>query len=173
MLTLACSVFVGGPELPATQPTSFDDPLDGLQAQIAQAAAESLSTGTLTLRLSEQQISAFVASRLAVQDPPLLADPQVVLGDQKMILFGRGRLGILEANLAVTTEFDVDSAGLPEIRITDAQLGPFPMPRVLQDAIASALDEALTGSLGPAAIGFRLESIDISDGIMTVTGRVR
>jgi hypothetical protein len=35
------------------------------------------------------------------------------------------------------------------------------------------LQEALTGQLGPAAIGFRLESIDISDGVLTVTGRTK
>ena len=157
LVSFACSIFLGGPELPPSSPDSSEVPLQDLQAQIAQAVTDSLTTGTLTLRLSQDQLSAYVAAKMASQDRAFFGDPQVVLGDQKMILFGRARSGILEANAAVTTEFSVDSDGLPRIRITDAQLGPLPMPQALQDAVAAALDEALTGSIGPAAIGFRLE----------------
>jgi hypothetical protein len=48
-----------------------------------------------------------------------------------------------------------------------------PMPTALRDAIAAALNEALTGAIGPVALGFRLESIDIVDGTLTLTGRLR
>jgi hypothetical protein len=47
------------------------------------------------------------------------------------------------------------------------------MPTALRDAIAVALNEALTGAVGPVALGFRLETIDIGDGNMTLTGRLR
>jgi hypothetical protein len=173
MASLACSVFVGGPDIPDPVPVAPGDPLQALEGQIQQAVKDSLSTGVLSLQLSQEQLTAYVVSKLANREPPLLTDTRVVLADQKMILYGRANSGMVEANVAVTTEFGIDSAGLPEIRITDAQLGPLPMPQALQDAITAAMDEALTGAIGPAAIGFRLESIDISGGVMTLTGRVR
>ncbi len=173
VVSFACSIFLGGPDLPPSPPGSSAAPLQEMQAQIAQAVTDSLSSGTLTLHLSQDQLSAYVAAKMASPDRAFLTHPQVVLGDQRMVLFGQARSGIMEANASVTTEFSVDSGGLPRVLVTDAQLGPLPMPRALQDAIASALNEALTGSIGPAAIGFRLESIDISDGVMTITGRVR
>jgi hypothetical protein len=43
----------------------------------------------------------------------------------------------------------------------------------LNDAISVFVAQALTGPLGPAATGFRLESVSIADGVMTVTGRVK
>jgi hypothetical protein len=35
------------------------------------------------------------------------------------------------------------------------------------------IKEAYTGSLGPVATGLRIESISISGGVMTITGRIR
>jgi hypothetical protein len=39
--------------------------------------------------------------------------------------------------------------------------------------MTAVITEAFTGSLGPVATGFRLESIDIANGLMTVTGRIK
>jgi hypothetical protein len=169
---LACSVFVGGPELPDAQPTQSAESLQALESQLQDAIAEGVNTGVLKVQLSQEQLTAYVSSRLATVEPPLLSNPQIVLGDQQLILYGRASSGMVEANVAVTTEFSVDGSGQPDIRITDAQLGPLPMPQALQDAIATAMNEALAGSIGPAALGFRLESIDISGGVMTLTGRL-
>jgi hypothetical protein len=172
-VSLACSVFLGGPDLPTPQPISPVDSLRSLEQQLEQAAVDSLSTGTLTLTLTQEQLTAYLAARLSTHEPPLLTDPSVVLRDQKMFLYGRATSGLIEANVTLTTEFGIDAAGLPEIRIVDARLGPLPMPQALQDLLAAAIDEALTGSIGPAAIGFRLEAIEITNGALTVTGRVR
>jgi hypothetical protein len=40
-------------------------------------------------------------------------------------------------------------------------------------AINAVVAEAFTGSFGPVATGFRLESIVIADGVMTMTGRIK
>jgi hypothetical protein len=39
--------------------------------------------------------------------------------------------------------------------------------------MTALITEAYTGSLGPVATGFRLERIDIANGLMTVMGRIR
>jgi hypothetical protein len=90
-----------------------------------------------------------------------------------MIIYGRARSWILEANMAVTTVFSIDGDGRPKILVSHAELGPIPMPTALRDAIAATLNEALTGAVGPIALGFRLESVQIADGSMTLTGRLR
>jgi hypothetical protein len=43
----------------------------------------------------------------------------------------------------------------------------------LKQSLAALIKEAYTGSLGPVATGFRLETISIANGLMTVTGRIR
>ncbi|MFH1186030.1 MAG: LmeA family phospholipid-binding protein [Chloroflexota bacterium] len=171
--TLACSVFVGGPSFPDPPIPNSPEALQSLQADLEKAVFESLTEGTLRLTITQEQLTAYLASRLSMQDPPLITEPQVVLGEQEMVVYGRARAGIFEANLAVTAQFAIDQSGQPEFRISDAELGPLPMPQALRDSIAAAVDEALTGYIGPVAIGFRLESIEISSGIMTITGRLR
>ena len=134
---------------------------------------ESAGTGNLRLEITQEQMTAYVTSRLSSQNPPILTDPQVVLSDQRMIVYGKARSGMFEANMAVTALFSVDADGKPQIAITQAEIGPLPMPQSLRDGMAAAVDEALTGYFGPAAIGFQLEGIEIREGVMTITGRLR
>jgi hypothetical protein len=67
----------------------------------------------------------------------------------------------------------VDEEGQPKIEIASADFGPFPAPEGLKQSMTALITEAYTGSLVPVATGFRLESIDIANGLMTVTGRIR
>jgi hypothetical protein len=89
-----------------------------------------------------------LVSRLSSQAEPPITDPQVVLRNGEMIIHGRARSWIFEANMAVTTVFSIDEEGRPEILISHAELGPMPMPTGLRDAIAAAMNEALTGAVG-------------------------
>jgi hypothetical protein len=129
--------------------------------------------GTLRLSLTQEQLTAFLGSRLSAGEKPLITEPQVVLRDKEMVIYGRVQSWIFEATVAATAQFAIDETGAPHVSVTHAELGPLPMPQALRDAIAAAVDEALTGYVGPVAIGFRLESIDITDGVVTFTGRLR
>jgi hypothetical protein len=51
--------------------------------------------------------------------------------------------------------------------------GPLPAPDSINGTISKMVDEAFSGAIGPAATGFRLESITIENGTMTLTGRVK
>ena len=63
--------------------------------------------------------------------------------------------------------------GQPKIEIASADFGPIPAPEGVNSAVSAIIDEVFTGSLGPVAVGFRLESITIADGVMTLTGRIK
>jgi hypothetical protein len=171
--TMACSIFVGGPALPDPAVAAPPDAFQALQSQIEAAVFNSLADGALHLSITQEQLTAFLVARLANQAEPLITDPQVVLRNGEMIIYGRARSWIFVANVAVTTVFTIDADGRPEILISHAELGPLPMPTAFRDAIAAALNEALTGAVGPIALGFRLDSIDIADGSMTLTGRLK
>ena len=171
--SLACSVFVGGPAFPDPPVPNSPEALQALQAELERARVESMAGGTLRLQLTQEQLTAYVASRLSLQHQPVITGPQVVLGEQEMVVYGRAQSWIFEANVSVTAVFSSDDLGRPQISVTNAELGPMPMPQWLRDGIAAAMNEALTGYIGPAAIGFRLDSIGISGGVMTVTGRLQ
>lgn len=170
--TLACTVFLGGPAYPVVPPADPQQAPD-FAGRIASAAASAALTGEFTLDITQAELTSYLRSQLGSQSNPVLSDPEVELLDGLMIIHGRAQMGILQANVKITTELTVDENGTPQIKITQADFGPLPAPRAVREAVGSLLRETLTGPFGPAAIGFRLESIAVTDGIMTVRGRLK
>ncbi|MBI2758159.1 MAG: LmeA family phospholipid-binding protein [Chloroflexi bacterium] len=171
--SLACSIFIGGPSYPDTPIPISTEAAQNLQDQAKQAIADGAQTGTVTLQITENQLTSYLAFKLDSQANPLITDPQVQLRDGRMKVFGKAERGIFNANISIAMNISVDEQGKPKIEITQADFGPLPTPQGLNDAVSAVVGEAFTGSLGPVATGFRLESIAIADGTMTITGRVK
>jgi hypothetical protein len=171
--SLACSIFIGGPAYPAAPLPVTTAAAQDLQAHVEQAVANGAQTGMITLQITESQLTSYLASRLESQADPLIINPQVLLRDGQMIVYGRVERGIFTANINITTHVMVDEKGQPQIEITETDLGPLPAPKGFNDGVSALVSEAFTGSLGPIATGFRLDGISIADGVMIVTGRVK
>jgi hypothetical protein len=179
-ISLACTMNVGGPDysnLPAV-PVSTEY-AQSIQDEVQQAFQEGAQTGTITLKLTEQQITSYIAEKLQT-DPrlqsngqPLISDPQVYLRDGQMKIYGKTQQGPFTANIGIIVDVGVDENGQPKVDIASADFGPLPAPEGLRDTLAAMIREAYTGSLGPVATGLRIENISIADGIMTVTGRIK
>jgi len=181
LVTIACTVFVGGPDysdldsIPVSQEAA-----QALRDGIKKSFEDGLATGVVTITISEPQITSYLALRMQT-DPtmqqsdrlPILTDPQVYLRNGQMKIFGKTRQGLFTANIGIVLEFGTDETGQPKIEIVSADFGPFPAPEGFNGAITALIEEAYTGSLGPVATGLRIEVVTISDGLMTVTGRIR
>jgi len=167
---LACSVFVGGPDYPATSVPVSTTAAQNLKTQVTQAVA---TAGTITLKITEEQLTSYLTLYLQSQPNLPITNPQVQLQDGQMKVLGRVQQVMFSANISMTMTVGVDQNGQPRISITQEDFGPIPAPQGLNEAASAFVAEALTGSLGPAATGFRLESISITNGVMTVTGRTK
>src|SRR5512138_1116546 len=105
LTSLACTMNVGGPDysnLPAV-PISTEY-AQSIQDEVQRAFAEGAQTGTITLNLTEQQITSYLAEKLQ-SDPrlqqngkPMITDPQVYLRDGQMKIYGKTQQGIFTAN---------------------------------------------------------------------------
>ena len=181
MLTsLACTVFVGGPDYSDLTPIPVSlEAAESLKTEMQKAFEAGTQTGVVTLTITEPQITSLLALRL-LSDPnmqtdkkPIIADPQVYLRDGQMKIYGKSQQGMFAANIGVIVNMGVDELGKPKIEIASADFGPFPAPAGINEALTAMIDEAFTGAIGPAATGLRIESITIADGIMTITGRIK
>jgi hypothetical protein len=170
---LACSIFIGGPVYDDAPISVSTVATQDLQTYIEQSVTNGEQTGTITLQITESQLTSYLALKLATQTDPLITDPQVLLHDGQMMIYGRMERGIFIANINITAQVTVDGQGRPIIEITQTDLGPLPAPKGLNDTVSAFVSEAFTGSIGPIATGFRLDSISIADGVMTVTGRIK
>lgn len=174
LASMACSVFVGGPDYPTlTVPVSTSE-AQSIQTQIADALITGAESGVITLNITESQLTSLIATKLQEQENPPFADPQVLLRDNQMQLYGKITRGSFTANMLITTTVGIDpTTGAPKVEIVAADFGPFAAPEGLNSTINAVVAEAFTGSLGPVALGFRLESISIADGVMTMVGRTK
>ncbi len=180
LASLACNVFVGGPDY-STLPTVpvSTEAMQSIQDEIQRAFEEGSQTGTITLNITEPQLTSFIAARLQ-SDPqlqqdnqPLITEPQVYLRDGQIQIYGKSKQGMFTANIGVIVSVGVDANGDPVIEIVSADFGPLPAPEGIKDTITAMVKEAYMGSLGPVATGLRIETIAIANGIMTVSGRIR
>ena len=181
LTSLACVVFVGGPDYSNLPPIPVSaEAAESIKAEIQRAILAAADTGVITVNLTEPQITSYIAARLQT-DPtlqqsdkkPLITDPQVYLRDGQMQIYGKTQQGMFTANIGIIVTMGVDANGQPQIDVSSADFGPFPAPKRIKEAITALVKEAYTGSLGPVATGFRMEAISIANGVMTVTGRIR
>jgi len=181
LTSLACTVFVGGPDYSSLPPIPVSaEAAESIKAEIQRAIEAAAQTGVITVNLTEPQITSYLAARLQT-DPslqqsdkkPLITDPQVYLRDGQMQIYGKTQQGMFTANIGILVNMGVDVNGQPQIDVVSADFGPFPAPEGLKDAITAMVREAYTGSLGPVATGLRIETISVANGVMTVTGRIR
>ncbi len=173
LASLACTLFVGGPDLPIPPVPVSTEAAEGIKEQLRQAIEAAATTGAVTLQINESQLTSLLAAKLASQTQPLMTEPQILLRNGQMQLFGKAQRSIFVANVAIIINVGVDEIGQPKIEVASADFGPFPAPQGLNAAISAVVAEAYTGTLGPIATGFRIESITITDGMMTISGRVK
>ncbi|MDD2922804.1 MAG: hypothetical protein PHQ36_11025, partial [Anaerolineales bacterium] len=136
LATMACSIFIGGPDYPTqTVPVSTSD-AQSMQTQVAEALVAGAESGVVTLNITESQLTSLVALKMQEQENPPFTDPQVLLRDNQMQLYGKITRGSFTANMLVTANIGIDPVtGAPKIEITAADFGPFPAPEGLNAAI--------------------------------------
>lgn len=180
LTSLACTINVGGPDYSDLPPVPVStEYAQSIRDEVQRAFEEGAQTGTITLNLTEQQITSYIATRqqndpnLQENNQPLITEPQVYLRDGQMQIYGKTKQGMFTANIGIIVDVGVDENAQPKIEIVSADFGPMPAPQGLRDAITAMVREAYTGSLGPVATGLRVETISIANGIMTVSGRIR
>jgi hypothetical protein len=171
--SLACTMFVGGPDYTEGAIPVSTDSVGQLQDEFKKAQEQAIQTGTLTLTINETQLTSVLAYKLQQDPDPLLTDPQVYLRDGQIKIYGKATQGNLQANVGIVLSLSLDPTGKPVITVISADFGPLPAPEGINSAISAAVEEAFTGSIGPAALGFRLETVTIADGVMTLSGRTK
>lgn len=173
LTTLACAVSLGGPSYPDTPvPVSTED-AGIVEKHFQDAATAAANGGPLTLTITESQLTALVAAKLSEQSEPVITEPQVYLRDGQIQIYGKAVRGNFEATVRIVLNATISDSGKPVISIVSVDFGPLPAPDSINNTISKMVDEAFSGAIGPAATGFRLESIKIENGTMTITGRTK
>ena len=170
---LACTLFIGGPAYPTTPIAVSTEAVASFNQNLQAAQTAAVQSGLLSMTVNETQATSLLANNLDSQTDPFIQFPQVYLRDGQIQIYGKAVRGNLEANVRIILSATLDPNGKPIVTVSSADFGPLPAPSGLNETVSSLIDQAFSGTFGPAATGLRLETISIADGTMTITGRVR
>lgn len=174
LLSLACSMDLGGPEKPAEVIPVSTEAVERLKTSWKDAFAQAAqNNGQITLVFSEEQITSLVAFKLQAQSDPVFTNPQIYLRDGKIQAYGTVTTERFSGTVRVVMTAEVTGDGKPLVKVESADFGPLPVPTEMLEGVSATVDEMLTGKFGTTATGFRLTSIAIADGLMVVMGAVR
>ncbi len=173
LATWACTIQVGGPTPPAPPIVPPPDAAESVRQTWEQALAAADAEGRITVTLTEAQLTGLLAAKMAADPDALFQHPQVYLRDGQIQIYGQLQQGYLVANVLVVLQVTIDDQGVPHFQLAQADFGPWPVPEGLLSSLSAMLNEAFTGSIGPALTGLRVESVTITDGTLTIVGRIR
>jgi len=173
LVVMACMINLGGPAFPSPAIPVSTNAVGELQSTLAEAVSSVSSSGEISLSITESQLTSYLAAKLQTQSQPILTNVQAYLQNGQIQLYGTVQKSYFEANAGAVLTAGVDDQGQLKIDLTSADFGPLPVPAGFLDVITTAIKEAYTSALGPVATGFRLEGITITDGKMTITGRIK
>jgi hypothetical protein len=172
LAALACNLNLGGPEAPTEVVPISTEAAGDLVDAWTRAFETARETGVISLTLTEEQLTSFVALSMAEKESIPLSNPQVTLRDGEMEISGSYDTGAITANVSIVMEVSVNAEGVPVIEVTSGSVGPLPVPPELLQGVSQVINEALTGQVASTASGFTLETIVITDEAITLTGMV-
>ena len=140
-----------------------------MQTTMQTAVAEAAQSGTLELTFTEEQVTSYVAVKLAEQTDAPFSDPQIFLRDGKIQVFGMAHAGQLTANASIILSASVDADGKLDLTVDEADFGPVPVPDNILDNISAQLEKALTEQAGSKLV---LTDVTIAEGALQLTGTV-
>ena len=142
-----------------------------MENQMATAAAELEQTGQVTVTFTETQLTSYFAQQLSTSGEMMLTDPQVILANDTIEVTGTAAVGKLKSNTQIILEPYADQGNL-RMTILEAKFGKLPVPDAILKTLTNTLNQNLDNLTSINGQKFWLETIEIADGTMTLSGRL-
>ena len=168
--SLACNLPARGVPTPPPDPTLSAEEIRQLEEQLRGTLVNQQGSDTVTITVTQQQLSSFVASEVAGMSSPPLTNPQVVLVNGQVEVYGVVNQAGISANSKTVLQPRVDADGNPKLDVVSINVGPFPVPDSLKSQVEAMVDDTLSNYLEAQSERFRVTDIQVSEGRMTVSG---
>jgi uncharacterized protein YpmS len=124
-----------------------------------------------TITLTEAQINSWLNEKLKEQPDQILTNPQLHLNDGMIQLTGQVNQGMLSGEVDIKFQIILDDAGFPKIKVISADLGSMPIPSSILDPMISSID--IKNLISSSGGNFKIQSIDVSEGLLKITGQAQ
>jgi uncharacterized protein YpmS len=155
---------------PADEIPITTEAVQDLEYNIETAVAIAESSGVVSLVITQEQLSSLVAFQLSDMPEPTINDIQIYLQSGQMVISGTV---VQEGmNLPATAIVMVrgDSQGELIVDITSAKVGPIEVPDNMKQLLSQEIENAIESQVRTEAGNLRIDTIQIEDGQMIITG---
>ncbi len=144
---------------------SLDNKWQTFQTEVAQSKAGT----SITVTLTEEEVDSKINDGLKTVNLPAgltVGKMNVNLKDGKILLAATIQYSVLSGNAGMVATVDLVN-GQPTITVTDIDMGSLPFPQSLKDQLKSLIPQ---DALFQTNSSFQAQSIDISNGLLTIKG---
>ena len=120
--------------------------------------------GYFVLRFSEEELTSYVALNMAES----VTDPQVILSDGKIFLYGT-IVSPVEAPITAICSVETEG-GQIQITVDAVALGGFPIPETFVESFAQQIDDLITSAQRQGNV--EITEVEITEGELIIRGRV-
>jgi hypothetical protein len=171
LTSIACNLPVRGAGLP---PRTVDVSSEAAQTAIEtieNSAGQLLQGATVTINLSEVQLTSLLSAQLEKNADSSFSNPQVLLENGKILVYGKIDQGLISANAVFTLAVVKDSTGKPSIQLESLDLGQLPAPQNLLDSLTGFVNKTVNAALNESAKGFEILDLAVMDDTLSITVR--
>ena len=175
LATLSCNL-VNLARFGSTEPSPIpvsSQSVDQLVTNIEDAMATASAGGTVTLVLTEEQLTSLAAMEMQNSGSTEIENLQIRLRDGLVKITGQVNESGLSLRAAIDVKINIDQNGKPYSQVVSAKVGPFPVPEDMLNQLTSQLDKYLLDQISTSGKQLDVEQISIEDGKMTVVGSLK
>jgi hypothetical protein len=173
LFTFACQMNLGDSSKPEGEIPISIEAAESVDTTIQSALAQAEQTGAIAFTLSEEQVTSYVAYKLQENGQLKFINPQVYLRDGMIQIYGQVEQEYILTNISISLLAYPDETGDLAVDISKIDLGPIPVSSTISEDIERLVNESLTDMTVSQSSGkLQVESIDISDGMLTLVGQL-
>lgn len=167
---LACNFPGSSTNLPPTAIPMSTEEVQNLDDQLKKTLEQPNTAGEVIITLTQDQVNRIVSSEIQKQSDLGITDSSVIMTGGNIEVYGKVTQNSVSANLKVIMQPQIDGNGNPKVNIISMNLGGLPVPDVFKEKVAAMADNALSSYLRSSNSQFKVKSITIGEGQMTITG---
>lgn len=168
--SLACQLNLVGPPVPTDRVPPSPPP----QSQNWRTILENAKPGdVVTLTLTENDLTSILVNQVQSAGGVTIRNPRAVLTNGQIEIYGQAETDSISGNFKAVLNASADNQGKLHLDVISANFGSIPVPSSLMDRLSASLNQAVSDDAGSLSTHFKADSVDITEGLMTIHGTVQ
>jgi len=165
--SLACQLPVSALN-PAYTPPASTAPSSQVSSNLDAASANPGNSNEITVTITSSQLTSLLLEQLAQQTDFSFQNVGVQIQNNQIEISGNVQKGAFSTNAKVTLIASIDAAGQLQVMVKSVDLGLLPLPAGYVEGLQTSINTSVNDYLRPTLTGYRLTSVDLSNGAVTL-----